>query len=118
MTTSTALVATTSLVTAVKILATIVTTLISDLASRTHPPKPYDIVRSGNGVRHRHDGGDPPDLRESPTLNAECIAPQDLPLRSETIQRRLRPSSDQVLPDPIWAAGIIWRHQARAPRSP
>jgi hypothetical protein len=45
MTTSTALVATTSLVTAVKILATIVTTLISDLASRTHPPKPYDIVQ-------------------------------------------------------------------------
>jgi hypothetical protein len=47
--TSTALAATTSPATAVKIPATPVAVPISDLVSKTHPPKPYDIVQ---GMEH------------------------------------------------------------------
>jgi hypothetical protein len=44
-TTSTTLAAATSPVTAVKIPATPIAVPISDLKSKTHPPKPYDIVQ-------------------------------------------------------------------------
>jgi hypothetical protein len=45
MATTTALAATTSPSTAVNALATPVITLVSYLVSKTHPPKPYDIVQ-------------------------------------------------------------------------
>jgi hypothetical protein len=43
--TSTALAATTSPSTAVKAPTTLVAALVSDLASKTHSPKPYDVVQ-------------------------------------------------------------------------
>jgi hypothetical protein len=40
----------------------------------------------GNGARHRHDGGNPPDLQKSPALNARCVAPQDLSVDTQNRQ--------------------------------
>jgi hypothetical protein len=51
-------------------------------------------------------------------LNAGRVTPQDLPLWSAAIQRRPRSSGDQVHPDPIWAARVIWRPQDQASRPP
>jgi hypothetical protein len=81
--TPTVLAVTTSLVTTVKIVMAPAAAPVSDLASEIHLPKPYNIIQGMERVI---------DMMEetlqickrSLALNANGIAPQDLPLRSVT----------------------------------
>jgi hypothetical protein len=83
MMTSTTLVTVTSLAAFVKVPATPVAAPSSNLKSKTHQPKPYDIV---HGMKRVIDMmKETLDLRESPGLNAGRVAPQDLPLRLAAI---------------------------------
>jgi hypothetical protein len=104
--------ATTSPVTTAKIVSAPTAELVSDLTSETPTPKPYDIIQGMECIINM--------MEETLAreLNADTVAPQDLPLRPAITQRRLCSSGGQVPPDPIWVAAAIWRRQARAPRTP
>jgi hypothetical protein len=106
--TSTTLAAVTSPTASVKAPTMPDTALSSIKKSKTHLPKPYDIVQGMDRVIDMMEET-LPDLRKSPAINSRCVAPQNFPFRSAAIQRCVHSSGGEVDPDLIWATTTIWR---------
>jgi hypothetical protein len=105
--TSITLAAATSPTASVKAQATSDAAPKSSKKSKTHPAKPYDTVQGMERVIDMME--ETLQIYERAQLNARCVAPQDLPFRTMTTQRRVRSSGGEVDPYPIWVTTTIWR---------
>jgi hypothetical protein len=82
----------------VKVPATSGVTPSSGQKSKTHPPKPYDLVQRMEHVIDMME-----ELQTSSALHTGRVAPQDLPVRPAASQRCIQALGGKVDPDPIWA---------------
>jgi hypothetical protein len=96
--TSTTLAAATSPTASVKVPATAGVAPSSGRKSKTHPPKPYDLVQ---GMERAIDMMEET-LQICERAQRSTVAPQDLPVRLAASQRCIPASGGKVDPDPIW----------------